>query len=457
LDFQLGSLELLKSGKDITLKDGDMLSIFPINKTRRGFVSISGNVSMPGEYELSTGLNLKELLKKAGGVLPGTYMQRGEIIRYVDEKTKEIIAFDMDKLLKGEVAENYDLKEWDQVISYSLYNVLPVQTVQISGAVNREGKLELASKMKISDVIFRSGGLKPTALLENAELYHMAAGKDPEILKINLKRILIDKDAAFDMLLEGGDHLFVREDSSSARKKRVTLTGEFKYPGVYVAEYEEKLSSVIQRAGGFSEKAFLPGAVFKRESVRTAQQKAVTSYLERLQTEVFSEAANMADTSAKRAAEIMKNKEDLAKIYAAFEVPGRLIIKIEDMKTFTDSIYDILLEDNDALFIPQKPSSVNVIGSVYNSSSLVYEPNKNLSYYLDKVGGTTRDANRGDVYIISAGGEVNKNNAWGRDLERGDTVVVPAEITIGTNWFKMLLDASQIFYQVGVGASAIRR
>ncbi len=458
LDFQMENIELLKGNKDIVVNDGDMISIFPINKTRRGYVSISGNISMPGEYQLTPELRISGLLKKAGGVLPGTYLSRGEISRYVDEKTKKIIAFDMQKLLDGEKAEDYSLQEWDQVIVYSLFNVIPVQSVNISGAVNREGKLDLTEKMKISDLIFRSGGLKPTALLENAELYHMKEGKTPEVIKIDLRKILVDKDENADLVLFGGDHLFVREEVSSTRKKKITLSGEFKFPGIYVADYEEKLSSIIERAGGFSEKAFLPGAIFRRDSIRTAQQKAVASYLERLQTEVFTESANIMDTStSKRAQEIIKNREDLAKIYAAFEVPGRLIIKIESLKFLKDSIYDIIIEDNDSLFIPQNPSSVNVIGSVYNSSSLIFEPNKNISYYIDKVGGTTKEANRGDVYIISASGEVNKNGAWGKDLERCDTVVVPAEITVGTNWFKMLLDTSQIFYQIGVGYAAVKK
>ena len=457
-DFELNNLNSLKGEKDVKLCDGDMISIFPINKTRRGYVSISGNITMPGEYELSKDLKTKDLIKKAGGVLPGTYLLRGEIIRYIDEKTKQIVAFDLGKLLKGEISEDNILKEWDQVVIYSLNNVMPVQSVQISGAVNKEGRLELSEKMRISDLIFRAGGLKPTAMLTNAELYHMVQGKDPEIIKIDLKKILVEKSLAEDLLLDGGDHMFVREEVGNTRKKKITLSGEVKYPGIYVADYQEKLSSIIERAGGFSEKAYLPGAIFKRESVKSAQQKALSSYLERLQTEVFSEAANLSDsTSSKRASEILKNKEDLAKIYATFEVPGRLIIKIEDTKTFKDGKYDIIIEDNDALFVPQNPSSVNVVGSVYNSSSLVYEPNRNISYYIDKVGGTTKDANRGEVYIISASGEVNKNNAWGKDLERGDTVVVPAEITMGTNWFKMLMDTSQIFYQVGVGYSAVRK
>ena len=136
IDFELANPDVLKDGKDIKINDGDMISIFPINKTRRGYVSISGNVSMPGEYELTPELKVRELLKKAGGTLAGTYLPRGEISRYVDEKTKEIIPFDMEKLLKGGTAENYPLKEWDQVIVYSLFNVIPVQSVAIPPAVH---------------------------------------------------------------------------------------------------------------------------------------------------------------------------------------------------------------------------------------------------------------------------------------------------------------------------------
>ena len=461
-DYEIRNLDSLAHDKDVTVNDGDMISIFPINKKKYGYVSISGNVNMPGEYELTQGLTVKELLGKARGILPGTYLPRAEISRYKDEKTKEIIAFDMGKLLAGDKAENNVLQEWDQVIVYTLSNVIPVQNVQISGAVNKEAKMELTDNMKISDLIFKAGGLNPTAMLDNAELYHMVVGKEPEIKKVNLRKILIEKNAGEDIILQGNDHLFVREDISWTRKKSVSLTGEFKYPGVYVADYNESVSSLIERAGGFTEKAYLSGAVFTRESARTSQQKAMSRYLERLQAEVYQEKANVearsaSDPDAKRAAEQISNKENIAKLYASIEVPGRLIIKIEDMKTFKNSKYDILLEENDALYVPQIPSSVNVIGSVYNSSSIIFEPNKNISFYIDKVGGTTKDANRGEVYVIRASGEVDKNNAWGTEVAKGDTVVVPAQINVETNWFKMLIDLSQIFYQVGVGVSVITR
>ena len=461
-DFEVRSLDMLIGGKDITVNDGDMISIFPINKTRFGYVSITGNINMPGEYELTPNLRAKDLLEKARGILPGTFLPRAEISRYRDEKTKEIIAFDMGKLLKGEASENHLLKEWDQIIVYSLSNVVPVQKVQISGAVNKEVTLDLTEKMKISDLIFGAGGLKPTALLENAELFHMVVGEQPEIRKISLKKILIEKNVADDIFLDGGDHLFIREDVSWIRKKTINLAGEIKYPGLYVADYEEKLSSVIERAGGFTQKAYLPGIVFTRGTAKIAQQKAMSNYLERLQTQAFLEKAgatgiNVTDAEVKRSKEAVELKEQVAKIFAAIEVPGRLIIKIEDAKTFKDSKYDIIIEDGDALLVPQTPSSINVIGSVYNSSSLVFEPNKNISYFIDKVGGTTKDANRGDVYVIKASGEVEKNNAWGRDVERGDTVVVPAEVTLANNWFKTLMDTSQIFYQIGVGYAAIKR
>jgi len=460
-DFEAKNLDTVASN-DVTVKDGDLISIFPINKVRYGYVSISGNISMPGEYQLTKDMKVKDLIDKARGILPGTYTQRAEIIRYRDEKKKEIVAFDLARLLKGNDKENFSLKEWDQVIIYTLSNVMPVQKVQISGAVNRELKLDLTESMKISDIIFRAGGLKPTARLDNAELFHLVAGKQPEILSVNLRKILIDKDPDEDLLLQGNDHLFIREDVSWTRKKTVTLSGEFKYPGIYVADYEEKLSSIIERAGGGTQKAFLPGAVFTRASAKVSQEKAMAKYLERLQAEVVQERANvqalsLTEGEAKRVGDSLKGKEEVSKLYASIEVPGRIIIKLDDLAALKDSKDDIILEENDALYIPQTPSSVNVIGSVYNSAGIIYEQYKNISYYIDKVGGTTKDANRGETYLIRASGEVDKNNAWGTEVRKGDTIVVPAQINAETNWLKMFLDTSQIVYQAGIGVLSVSK
>ena len=184
--------------------------------------------------------------------------------------------------------------------------------------------------------------------------------------------------------------------------------------------------------------------------------------MEKLQKEVLSEGAaltssSMSEADMKKAIEGVKRKEELVKVLASIDIPGRIIMELTDLKSFKDSKYDITLEDGDTLYIPQIPSSVNVIGSVYNPTSIVYEPDRNIHFYLDKVGGTTKDADRGDVYVIRASGEVDKNGAWGRNLERGDTIVVPAEIRNETNWFKVLMDATSIFYNTAVGVSVITR
>ncbi|OGF57283.1 MAG: hypothetical protein A2497_03640 [Candidatus Firestonebacteria bacterium RifOxyC12_full_39_7] len=462
LDVELKTGDALKDGKDIIVNDGDLITVFPINKLKYNYVTLYGNVGRPAEYELTPGLKVKELIEKAGGILPGTYLNRAEISRYKNDKAREIVAFDPDKLLKGDVKENQALKEWDEVTVYSQSEILPVQYVEISGAVNKEGRFELAEKMKVSDLIFKAKGLKKTASMDSAELFKIVFGKQPEIKKINLKKLLVEGAFDEDYILEAGDHLFIREETSWTKKKKITLSGEVKFPGVYVADSNEKLSSVLERAGGYSEKASPKSAVFTRESVKTIQQKTMLKYMQRLQQEVAAEGAKLAatgqtDADTKKAAETVKRKEDLVKVLGSIDVPGRLIIKLEDLKAFKDSKDDIIIEDGDSLYIPQIPSTVNVIGSVYNPTSIVYEPERNIHFYLDRVGGTTKDADRGDVYIVRASGEVDKNNAWGKNIERGDTIIVPAELKTETNWLKVLTDTSTIFFNAAVGVSAINR
>ncbi|OGF50351.1 MAG: hypothetical protein A2231_02335 [Candidatus Firestonebacteria bacterium RIFOXYA2_FULL_40_8] len=461
LDIELKTADAMKDSKDITINDGDLVTVFPINKLKYNYVTLYGNVGRPAEYELTPGLKVKDLIEKAGGVLPGTYMNRAEISRYKNDKAREIVAFDPDKLLKGDAKENQLLKEWDEVTIYAQSEIIPVSHVEISGAVNKEGMFELAEKMKVSDLIFKAKGLKKTASMDSAELFKIVFGKQPEIKKINLKKLLVEGVSDEDYILEAGDHLFIREETSWTNKKKITLSGEVKYPGTYVADSNEKLSSILERAGGYSEKACPKAAVFTRESVKTIQQKTMLKYMQRLQQQVAAEGAKLAssanDAETKKAAETVKRKEDLVKVLGSIDVPGRLIIKLEDLKTFKEGKDDIIIEDGDTLYIPQIPSTVNVIGSVYNPTSIVYEQDKNIHFYLDRVGGTTKDADRGDVYIVRASGEVDKNNAWGKNIERGDTIIVPAELKTETNWLKILTDTSTIFFNAAVGVSAINR
>ena len=123
---------------------------------------------------------------------------------------------------------------------------------------------------------------------------------------------------------------------------------------------------------------------------------------------------------------------------------------------------DLVLEDGDLFVVPAKPSTVNVMGSVYGQSAYLYAPGKRVADYLGQAGGLSRSANSADVYVLRADGSVISQRQSGWLLDRlsstqllpGDTIVVPEDFERVT-WTKVLKDYGQILYQFGLGAAAI--
>ena len=314
--------------------------------------------------------------------------------------------------------------------------------------------------MKISDLIFRGGGLKRMASLKNAELYRQTPGKLPEIINIDLRKIFKKHKKGADLLLQEGDHLFVRYETEWTEKKKVTISGEVKYPGEYIVEKDERLSDVIRRAGGFTEKAYLEGAVFIRESVRKIQQKELKKFIreqeEALLREQESSLKGMSISPEERSnrLEALRIKKELLDMLATIETPGRVIIKLYKPEKLKNTPYDILLEDGDSLYIPQIPTTVQILGAVYSPISVLYKKGKGISYYIGKAGGFMKYADRKSIYVLRANGEVESKFVKVCEVKPGDTIVVPQELRYHIPGIILAKDSTQIFYQLSLGLAA---
>ena len=109
------------------------------------------------------------------------------------------------------------------------------------------------------EVIVRLKGDKPGV---SAQAFHSKAQAHKAM---NLKQAW-DGDEAQDVALQSRDQITVRSEYRTPWK--VTLAGEVKRSGSFTINPGERLSSVLKRAGGFTDKAFLKGVIFTRRSVR---------------------------------------------------------------------------------------------------------------------------------------------------------------------------------------------
>lgn len=479
------NLKDLAPANDIVIRDGDIVRIFSIFQEVTNYVRIEGNVSRPGMYEWKEGMRLGELLKGGSLLLPDTYYDFALIERRVPPDFHSVyVSVDLGKLLhEHSEKDNVELRPYDTVTIYSKWNFIDKEMVRVAGAVGRPGEFEFRPDMRLSDLLNLAGGLKKYAYAEEAELTRVSpTPSGPEVEKIVVYPAkALARLPGYDIHLQPDDYLFVRAVPEWGLYRTVTIEGEVRFPGRYTIEKGETLSSLIERAGGFTDKAYLMGAVFTRESVRELQQRRLDEAIDRLEQEIVSrsahtiEAALTPDEAAQQEAAAKQRKALIAKLRAV-KAQGRVVIELKSLDKFKGSRFDIPMEEGDRLFIPERPVHVQVIGSVYNQNAYVYQPGATVASYLDMSGGLTDLADEDAIYVLKVNGEAvsqrtssggllairwdRYNKRWvsgglmASPLDPGDTIVVPEKLE-RVAWLKEFKDITQILYQVAVTAGVL--
>jgi len=464
------------------LKDRDLVKVLPIFPETRDIVYLEGHVKRPGGYEFKEGMKLLDLVPSYDELLPEPYLEYADITRLVPpDYHPETIPFHLEKLLKGDKSQNIVLKEFDRVTVYSRDTLREEPQVTISGEVQRPGKYRLLENMRVKDLVFDAGNLKRSAYLPEAEITRLIKteeGVASRIMTINLGEAL-NENPQHNIQLEEDDYVFVRQIPEWYTDKTVSLTGEVVFPGVYSFSKGETLSSVLERAGGYTERAYLKGAFFTRESARRKQEERLREYIDRLEEDILRSQARVSEATiseaeAKSLEQSLAVKRELLRKTRAARATGRVVIVLEPLDEFRGSKHDLELEDGDTLTIPTKPGVVNVLGSVYNPTSIVYAEGKTVNFYLNKVGGPTPDAEEEEIYLVKADGTVISKSqkgafgiAWDPEenrwttggfmsarVEPGDTILVPSRVTRFV-WKRELMDWTTILYQIAVTTGVV--
>jgi protein involved in polysaccharide export with SLBB domain len=412
-------------------------------------------------------------------------MDLGHLYR-TDPKTKEVtmMPFNVAKAMEGDPLHNLPLRDYDSVVVLSQWDYVDKYTVSISGKVNRPGTFPYATNMTLRDLILVGGNVMESAYLEKGELvrYDIVQGKRVETSLINFDvGLALKNDPANNLKLRPFDVVNVKEIPEWKERRAVAITGEVLFPGTYQLRKEERLSSLIQRAGGFTDNAYLRGAVFTRESIKKAQQDRLNELIKQMEIEVAhyasaeAQAALSKEDVAAQSEFLAAQRALVAKLREA-RATGRVVISLLPATVLRDASLDMVLEDGDSLYVPKSPGTVNVLGAVYNPNALIFEEQKpEVSYYLKKTGGPTDNAEADKMYIVRADGtvvakaETGSFNAEWRDEEKrwefgssfadtrlypGDTVLVPQKV-IKPSYMKDVKDITTILYQIAVGAGVV--
>ncbi|MBI4651328.1 SLBB domain-containing protein [Candidatus Desantisbacteria bacterium] len=478
---------------NIKLMDKDLLMIYTIKDSQfipPHVVTISGSVQRPWNYERSDRMTVKELIIKAGGVMPNTYLDRADLLRYNFEKDNYTnIPVNIAKALKDEKSDNIELVDKDILRIFTLRDkeFTPLNEVSIHGAVQRPGVYIYFDSMKLSDLFFAAGGVLPGAS-DKVEIA-TARNEGITITKTISLELLKTGDETQNIPLQREDIVMVRKKSEFNDKPRwVTIKGEIKYPGNYpLYGKDDKISDLIERAGGITKFAYVKGAILTRRGeyipsdIQRADMLLINTIMDALnvldydrqivrnqwlwqkelnsskapsnpvgvggaavvsgdkpaQAAAIGLAPGVANATGQTINELMGVMEkspgvsvQARKFQKAELFPSaneRVIINLEDALQNKKGLSDITLVDGDTLIMPQKFEIVTIVGAVIRPITVHFKENMKYSEFIDIAGGFTDDANTDKVFVLKVDGRILLAKKL-KFIEPGDLIYVPPKV-----------------------------
>jgi protein involved in polysaccharide export with SLBB domain len=332
----------------------------------------------------------------------------------------------------------------------------PAMIVEVKGAVKLPGLYPLTPNMSLNDIVDAAGGLKESAYSGNAEIVRQDNSNSEQSLVVTLSSMLTDE-----FKLQSQDSVFVKSTPYYLKKDIVTLGGEVVFPGEYTFSRGERLSSIIERAGGFTSVADVNAAIFTREKLKEREEQELKRLRQKLNGQLSSENLSDASKGEKPDPRQQALKEELMSELNNVEATGRLVIPLQSI--LDGDADDVMLEAGDNLIIPQFRQEVSVVGEVQRPTSYFFDKRLNYKDYIEQSGGLLQTANKKGIYIVKASGQVvvpgGKFLGASRKstkIEAGDTIVVPLDTDERpVKGVKLLAEVSKILYQLSLGAAAI--
>lgn len=434
-----------------------------IAQTRAVQVYVVGHAVRPGTYTLNAMSTLLNALFTSGGPNATGSMRNIELKR----GTQTITNFDLyDMLAKGDKSKDVPLRDGDVIY---IPEVGPL--VALTGNVKTSAIFELKGNTNLADVLAWAGGFDSAA-----ETKQVIVEKNIDNQYRTVADLIADKSTATNQLssipVKPTDVVRVFAPGATpvqaqVQSEYVRIAGEAKKSGVFLLKKGETLRELVARIGGATENGYLYATQLNRESVRREQQLKLNEIADRFERDLETNATQRMGASAdqestgKLVAEIDQQRRIVQKL-RNIKAEGRIVLDLPGMATEVKNLPDLPLQDGDSIYIPRRPGTVDVLGSVFQQNTFVYRPQRTINDYVIQAGGLTATADKSEMYVIRADGTAQSGQSigWfsgigGRDVNPGDTVVVPEKIDRST-FMQSLKEWTAIFYQFGLGAAGLK-
>lgn len=397
------------------VKDGDVVSVGEILDRYDNRIEVKGAVYRPGYYELGKDIQtVKDLIEKADGLLEYAFTNRAVLHRENDDKTLEVISLNVKAIIDGTEAD-VTLHKNDVLFIPSKYDLEQKGTLEIRGEVYKPNVFPYAANTKLEDLIIMAGGLTESASTVRVDVTRRiidrkGTKKQKEIAQtfsFGVKDgFVVEGEPGF--VLEPYDQVFVRRSPGYSEKVNVTVSGEVEFEGDYSLNVRnERLSDVLEKAGGLTEFAYIEGARLERQ----------------MTPEEYKQAQELMDMVASNNKISGNDSIVVPQVSRTYPVG----IDLKEILANPHSAIDPVLQDGDVIVIPQYMTTVSVSGSVRKPNSVVYDPKMKLKDYISEAGGYAERARKSGTFILYPNGHIKElgRNASAKDIMGGSKIIVP--------------------------------
>lgn len=398
--------------------NGEEFQVDSVSSRFENAVRISGAVYRPGQFELTNGITISGLIKRAGGLRENVFTERAILNRSYPNGTRENITFNVISVMNGAAAD-IPLIKGDSVIIAAAKVFISDYKVQIRGEVRKPGEFPFGKNQSLKDILFLAEGFTDAASSYHIEIGRRVVSEKGEKSIDSVAKVFdlnTGKDLAMEtdkFILEPYDIVTVRKNPAYMKQQKAVLEGEVNYPGIYtIKSKQERVSDLLKRAGGLTPQAYEKGIFLVRQDVDTIGQRRAVRNIQ----------SSIKDTST-------RVLEDVTKGNARIPVDYKAILKNPG------SIQDYVLQDGDSLRVLKLDPLVKLSGEVLTSAKTGFIEGKSMQYYLTQAGGTTDKAKRSKIYVLYSNGHINrtKNGFFGLfrsypKIETGAEIIVPRKL-----------------------------
>jgi protein involved in polysaccharide export with SLBB domain len=474
------------------LKDGDIVRVFSIVPRFDDTVTLRGNVANPGRYPWKPGMRIRDLIPDSQALLTRNYWRdRAALV------TGRATEYPIHQSLNGRpeytqpsssvlpmasgspdspntalTNNNVPGSSNGAIVATGLQNEQTFPNRQAPNVVAGQRMVQQPSQSTtVKDIAEDVRRYAPEINWDYAIIQRVnPQDLSSKLLWISPRKAIIERDEQSNIELQAGDivTIFSQSDISvpqADQSRYVIVEGEVMRPGIYKLETNETLRLLLQRAGGLTPNAYVYGTQFTRESARVDQQKSLDELARTMDVQIRQSATSIAASA---------NPGDLNQMVAAQQsivnqlrntrASGRVALAVRPKDKSVNDFPDLALEDRDRLLIPHTPSTVSVIGDVYNPGSFIFEPRNTAGAYLEVAGKGKPQSDLHHAFVLRANGFVVAANDvnglfTGAKFERihlypGDQIIVPYKLPTGS-FVRGLRDWTQIASQLALTAAAL--